>query len=496
MSSTLHTSPFPTAPRLNGARVFGCRPGAPVHFTLAASGSGPLRFDAEPLPAGLHLDADTGYITGHIAQPGQHHFDVCVSGPGGSTTARTTIHCGARIALTPPMGWSSWNCWGDHVASEHVLASARAMADILRPHGWTYINIDDAWQGARSKTGDHALEANEKFPDMAGLVEQIHALGLRAGIYSSPWSTTYAGYRGDSSDHPMGDLLVGQIDDWWQRRANIFNSKGLHSFTVADARQYARWGFDYLKYDWFPIDGSSTRACAAALRDTGRDIVLSLSNTLAESTVPDVIGHAQLWRTTNDLRDAWSYQTHSPHSFQGVRDIIRWHDAFQPFQSPGAWNDPDMLVLGKVGWGPILHDTGLTQTEQTTHFALWCLWSAPLLIGCPLDQLDPFTLALLTNDDLISINQDPCGVQAFPILRDGEFTIYRKPLVDGTNAYGLLNLGDADRECTFDWKSSELPNATHHVRDLINRCDLGDFSQSFTRHIPAHGIEVLHFTSA
>lgn len=492
MLPTLH----PTVPRLNGARVFGCRPGAPVHITLAASGSGPLSFEADPLPAGLTLNPKTGFISGAVTQPGRHVFDVRVSGPGGSATARTTIACGARLALTPPMGWSSWNCWGDHVGGAHVLSSARAMAELLRPHGWTYVNIDDAWQGTRAKTGDHALMPNEKFPDMPGLVAQIHELGLRAGIYSSPWATTYAGYPGDSSDHPQGDLAVAQISDWWQRRANIFNGKGLHSFTAADARQYAKWGFDYLKYDWFPIDGPATRACAAALRDTGRDIVLSLSNTLAASTLPDVLGHAQLWRTTNDLRDAWSYNTKTPHSFQGVRDIIPWHDAFQPFQSPGAWNDPDILVLGKVGWGPVLHDTALTQIEQTTHFALWCLWSAPLLIGCPLDQLDPFTLGLLTNDELISINQDPCGLQAYPIHHDGDLTLYRKPLVDGTTAYGLLNLGESDRELTLDWKTAELPDATHHVRDLVARRDLGEFSRNITRRVPAHGIDVLHFRLA
>ena len=485
------------SPRLNGARIFGCRPRSPVHITLAAAGIGPLHFEADPLPKGLRLDARTGFLSGRITTPGRHVFNVRVSGPGGEAAAETVIVCGARLALTPPMGWSSWNCWGLHVTGEHVLTSARSMAELLRPHGWTYVNIDDAWQGERARTGDHALQANEKFPDMAGLVAAVHALGLRAGIYSSPWATTYAGYHGDSSDHPQGRLPArNDMANWWQRRAHLFNGKGLHSFTAADARQYAKWGFDYLKYDWFPIDGPATRACAAALADTGRDIVLSLSNTLDRSTLPDVIGHAQLWRTTNDLHDVWSLNTGTPYGFQGVRDIIRWHDAFQPFQSPGAWNDPDMLVLGHVGLGSGLHPTRLTPIEQTTHFALWCLWSAPLLIGCPLDQLDPFTLGLLTNDELISVNQDPCGVQAWRILEKNDCVIYRKPLVDGTSVYGLLNLGEKPREVRLDWKTAELPAATHSVRDLIARRPLGPHRRGITLEVPAHGIAVLHPTLA
>jgi alpha-galactosidase len=368
------------------------------------------------------------------------------------------------------------------------------MSSILRPHGWTYVNIDDAWQGERARNGDHALQANEKFPDMPGLVAEIHSLGLRAGIYSSPWTTTYAGYRGDSSDDPEGSRFERLPSGWWPRRGQLFNGKGLHSFTAADARQYGRWGFDYLKYDWFPIDGPSARACAAALRDSGRDIVLSLSNTLDRATLPEVVGHAQLWRTTNDLRDDWNRCTTSPYSFQGVRDIIRWHDAFQPFQSPGAWNDPDMLVLGHVGWGSTLHPTNLTVEEQITHFTLWCLWSAPLLIGCPLERLDPLTLDLLTNDELIDINQDPCGLQAYPIHQTEDITIYRKPLLDGTTVYGLLNLSETSREITLDWKSAELPDAAHHVRDLVARQYLGEYTRAITRLVPGHGIAALKLT--
>jgi alpha-galactosidase len=394
------------------------------------------------------------------------------------------------------MGWSSWNCWGDHVAASHVLASARAMdSEGLAAHGWSYVNIDDAWQGERAATGDRALQPNEKFPDMAGLVASIHDLGLRAGIYSSPWAVTYAGYPGDSSDDPSGRHFapLPTRGNWWTRRARLFNGKGGHSFAAADCAQFARWGFDYLKYDWFPIDGPATRACAAALRATGRDIVLSLSNSLALSTLPEVLGHAQLWRTTNDLRDAWTFNPSTPLPFQGVRDVARWHEAFQPYQSPGAWNDPDMLVLGRVGWGPELRPTRLTPDEQTTHFALWCLWSAPLLIGCPLDQLDAHTRSLLTNADLIDLDQDAAGVQAWskPLGSGAEHIAYHKPLANGDTAIGLFNFSDRDAELGFDFRTTaERPRDTQLVLDCLAQRPLGERTNRLTTLVPSHGCAV------
>jgi alpha-galactosidase len=410
--------------------------------------------------------------------------------------ATTTIVCGNRLALTPPMGWNSWNCWGKAVSQEKVLTSARSMAQLLRAHGWTYVNIDDSWQGERSRTGDHALQPNEKFPDMGGLADEIHSLGLRAGIYSSPWTITYAGYPGDSSDDPKGRYFDPHPKDWWLRRAALFNGKGIHSFTNADIRQFTNWEFDYLKYDWFPIDAAATRHCAACIQESRRDIVLSLSNTLDRATLPEVLGQAQLWRTTNDLRDAWTLSPRTPYAMQGVRDIIPLHNAFQPFQSPGAWNDPDALLLGQLGWGSPLHPTHLTCEEQVTHFALWCLWAAPLLIACPLDTLDPFTLSLLTNDELIAVNQDPCGVQAYVVQEIEDTMILRKPLCNGTVCFGLLNLGESPREIVLDWKTAELPDATHRLRNLVTRSDIGEHRQQFAAEVPPHGIVAIHCTLA
>lgn len=492
---------MPAAPRFTGAAIFGFRPGSPLRHRLTAIGDGPIRFEADRLPRGVRLDPRGGLLTGALRAPGRHLVRIAAVGPGGRAERDFTLACGQRLALTPPMGWSSWNCWGDHVSAKHVLASARAMeSEGLAAHGWSYVNIDDAWQGARAKTGARALQPNEKFPDMAGLVAAIHELGLRAGIYSSPWATTYAGHPGSTSDDPGGRRFSPPPPglNWWTRRARLFNGKGARSFVAADCAQFAKWGFDYLKYDWFPIDGPATRACSDALRASGRDILLSLSNSLALSTLPEVLGHAQLWRTTNDLRDDWSLNTATPLSFQGVRDVARWHEAFAPYQSPGAWNDPDMLVLGRVGWGPRLHPTRLARDEQTTHFALWCLWSAPLLVGCPLDQLDAHTRALLTNADLIDLDQDPAGVQAWakPVGKNPGHVAYYKPLANGDAALGLVNFSERAAELSLDFRAhAERGEEIQIVRDCLAQKSLGERRRKLAVRVPAHGCAVYRLSN-
>jgi len=192
------------------------------------------------------------------------------------------------------MGWNSWNCWAQAVDQDKVLLSARTLVSSgLADHGWTYVNIDDTWQGERG--GSHrAIQGNERFPDMKRLCDEIHALGLKAGIYSSPWITTFAGYRGGSSDDPGGK---------WERLQNYEPNKrlGRCSFAANDAAQLGDWGFDYLKYDWAPNDVEHTKEMALALRATGRDIVLSLSCSTPIESIHELAQWAQAWRTTGDI---------------------------------------------------------------------------------------------------------------------------------------------------------------------------------------------------
>jgi alpha-galactosidase len=484
------------APRINGATVFGVRPGSPFLFTVPATGEEPIRFTAEHLPAGLTLDSATGRITGTLGADarGEHLVTLQATNPAGTASESFKIVVGDTIALTPPMGWNSWNCWAEAVDQEKVLASAKAMVDMgLVKHGWTYINIDDTWQGKRG--GEfNAIQPNEKFPDMKGLCDQVHAMGLKIGIYSTPWKTSYAHYIGGSADNAEGTWEKPQGKSKYGTKGSPW-SLGTFSFAAADAKQYAAWGFDYLKYDWNPNELPETKEMADALRATGRDIVYSLSNATPFANIPQLAPLANCWRTTGDIRDAWSSMADNGFSQE------RW----APFASPGHWNDPDMLVVGYVGWGPQLHSTKLTPDEQYTHLSLWCLLSSPLLIGCDMTRLDPFTLGLLTNDEVLAVDQDPAGHQAVIVAKsDDEVKVGRshfprtqvwaKTLADGSQAVGLFNLGDAEGPITVKWSELKI-SGEQKVRDLWRQRDLPAATDSFTATVPAHGVELLRIQS-
>ena len=478
------TPAAPATPRINGARVFGVRPGHPFLFQVPATGDRPMAFTATGLPDGLGLDAATGRITGSVAIAGTYLVQLSASNSLGTDTKPLRIEVGERIALTPAMGWNSWNSWATAVDQDKVLASAQAMASSgLVQHGWTYVNIDDTWQGRRTGA-DRALQGNEKFPDLKLLADEIHGLGLKIGIYSTPWMTSYARYPGGSADNPEGS---------WEKpapQARMHEAVppwiiGRYSFAAADAKQWADWGIDYLKYDWHPWKVPETEEMAQALRNSGRDIVYSLSNSAPFAGAADWARLANSWRTTGDIRDTW----------KSLSSIGFSQDKWRPFAGPGHWNDPDMLVVGNVGWGPKLHPSRLTPNEQYTHISLWCLLSAPLLIGCPLEQLDAFTLGLLTNDEVLAIDQDELGHEAAQKFADERSQVWVKELADGSHAIGLFNLAETPQQLSVTWTQLGLSGA-QSVRDLWRQQDLGAAPESFTALVPRHGVMLIRVRPA
>jgi alpha-galactosidase len=493
------TPPAPATPRINGAGVFGVRPGSPFSYSIPATGQRPMTFAVEGLPEGLAVDASTGRITGAVKKAGEYSVKLNAKNAVGEATRSFRIVVGDRIALTPPMGWSSWNCWGDAVSQELVLSSARAMADKgLREHGWTYVNIDDGWQGPRG--GEfNALQPNKKFPDMKALADTIHSLGLKLGIYSSPWRGTYAGYIGGSADNADGTspwVVAGDVNEFYHlnkdskapdAKPTWVNWKfGQYSFATQDARQWAKWGVDYLKYDWFPNDVVHVKEMADALHATGRDIVYSLSNTGIYDNAPDYVRMAEVWRTTGDIVDTWDSVSRNGFS----------QDRWAAYTGPGHWSDPDMLVLGYVGWGPDLHVTRLTPDEQYSHMSLWCLLSSPLLLGCDVARLDDFTLSLLTNDEVLAINQDSLGKQATQFSNIDGKVVYAKTLEDGSIAVGLFNRGETETVVSVKWGPwGNLPTSevgtTFRVRDLWRQRDLGEFKDSFETKVASHGVVLI-----
>jgi len=484
-TAEIRTPPPPAVPRINGPALFGVRPGAPFSYRIPATGERPMTYAVDGLPAGLLLDSGSGIITGKLTAAGEHAIVFRARNAKGQAEKRFRIVCGEQIALTPPMGWNSWNCWAQAVDQDKVLLSARTLVSSgLADHGWTYVNIDDTWQGERG--GPHrAIQGNERFPDMKRLCDEIHALGLKAGIYSSPWITTFAGYRGGSSDDPGGK---------WERLQNYEPNKrlGRCSFAANDAAQLGDWGFDYLKYDWAPNDVEHTKEMALALRATGRDIVLSLSCSTPIESIHDLARWAQAWRTTGDIWDTWE----TPGPWQNSVSAIGFNqDEWTTFGGPGHWNDPDMLVLGYVGWGPQLHATRLTPAEQYTHISLWCLLSAPLLIGCDLGRLDAFTLNLLTNDEVLALDQDPLGRSAHRVATFGAIDVYAKTLEGGASALGFFNRGDVPHTVTAKLDRIGL-GGRWLVRDLWRQKDVGEFAIDLPVTVAPHDVVLYKLTAA
>ncbi len=445
-------------PRINGAKIFGVRPWAPFFFKVAATGQPPLTYYAKGLPEGLKIDSTSGQIKGVVKKKGTYLVDLSVKNGLGTANRQLKIVCGNTLSLTPPLGWNSWNCWGLSVSDEKIRHSAEAMKSSgLIDHGWTYINIDDGWEDKHDKDGN--IIPNYKFPDMHALCSFVHSLGLKIGIYSSPGPKTCGGYEGS------------------------------YTFEEKDAGTYASWGIDYLKYDWcsyssiFPVPNKAElklpyEVMRDALHKVDRDIHYSLCQYgMGKVWEWGATVDGNSWRTTGDIEDTW----------ESLSGIGFSQSQCSPYAAPGHWNDPDMLVVGWVGWGPALHYTRLTPGEQYTHISLWCLLSAPLLIGCDLDQLDPFTLNLLTNDEVLAVNQDPLGRQATQVKANESWQIWIKDLEDGSKVIGLFNLTEAPLNVPVDMKEIKL-NGRWNMRDLWRQKDLGEVENHFDINVLPHGV--------
>ncbi len=449
---------WPDEPRINAPRITGGTPGRPFLFRIPATGAAPLTFAAKNLPAGLKLDPATGIITGAIAGEGRTNVAVTVTNARGRATGTLTIVGGKdALALTPPLGWNSWNVWGASVDDAKVRAAADAMvASGLAAHGFQYINIDDGWEGTRDANG--VLQPNAKFPDMKALTDYVHSKGLKIGLYSSPGPRTCQGLPGSQGHEEI------------------------------DAKTWAAWGFDLLKHDWCSYGSTDPKQAIAdlqkpyllmrdALAKADRDIVYSLCQYGMGKVWEwgaDVGGN--LWRTTGDLTDVWSNM-----AAVGFRqdDKVRW-------SKPGHWTDPDMLVIGKVGWGPSIHDTRLTPNEQITHITLWALQAAPLLIGADMTQFGTFTSALMTNHEVLDVNQDSLGKAARRVYQRERLELWVKPLADGSIAAGLFNRGLEETNMTAAWNELGL-TGPRVVRDLWQQEDFGRYDRAFTTAVPAHG---------
>jgi alpha-galactosidase len=354
------------------------------------------------------------------------------------------------LAKTPPMGWNSWNKFAGRIDDATVRGIADAMAtNGMKEAGYVYINIDDTWEGYRDAQGN--ITTNKKFPDMKALADYVHSKGLKIGIYSSPGPNTCAGYEGS------------------------------YGHEEKDAQTFAKWGIDYLKYDWCGARTLYTdeempavyQKMGEALLKTGRPIVYSLCQygRLDVWKWGASVG-GNLWRTTGDIRDTWESMTGI-----GFRQ-----NELAPYAKPGHWNDPDMLEIG---------NGGMTDTEYRTHMSLWAMLAAPLLAGNDLRNMTPETLAILTNREVIAVDQDKLGQQGKQVWKSGDQEIWTRPLSGGAMAVAVFNRGKEEAKVTINWTNLGVTKETL-IRDLWAHKDLDATSvPEYTVTVAGHGVVML-----
>ncbi|MGD0730660.1 MAG: glycoside hydrolase family 27 protein [Terracidiphilus sp.] len=357
------------------------------------------------------------------------------------------------LAKTPPMGWNSWNLFEGKIDYQTVRTMADAMVSSgMRDAGYIYVNIDDTWEGVRDAQGN--LQANHKFPDMKALADYVHSKGLKLGIYSSPGPRTCAGYPAS------------------------------YGHEEQDAKTFAGWDIDYLKYDWCSARNFYTREqlqpvyqkMGAALLATGRPMIYSLCEYgwgEVEKWGPAVDGN--LWRTTGDIEDSWT----------SMIGNVEKQVPTAPYAGPGHWNDPDMLEIG---------NGHMTDDEYRTHMSLWALVAAPLLAGNDVRTMTDVTKSILLNKEVIAIDQDPLGKQASPV-KNGDLETWVKPLVDGGAAVGVVNLGPAVAQVTVSANDLQLGKPVGKVRDVWAHKDVTFTGGVYSTTVPSHGVVLLRVTA-
>lgn len=477
----LLTPPPGAAPRLNGPAVYGARPGHPFLYRIPAQGERPMMFAASGLPATLRLDPQTGIVTGTTPARGTHPIVFTARNARGEARRAFKLVSGDTLSLTPQMGWNHWYAHYNRITDPMVREAAdllisTGMADV----GYDFVNLDDCWMNAEpdakrkpdpSRVGPFRdargqLLPNAHFPDMKGLADYIHAKGLKAGLYTSPGPKTCAGYA------------------------------GAYQHEALDAKLFADWGYDFLKYDWCSYGGVVSKPATLEemkrpyilmgelLRQQPRDIVFNLCQYGMGDVWKwgaEIGGHS--WRTAGDLG----------FELDRIFEVALKNCEHRDWQKPGAWNDPDYLQIGYIGnarGGGLPEPCSLTPTEQYSFMSLWALMASPLFYSGDMTRLDAFTLNVLCNPEVIAVNQDPLGQCGRVVKLGDEAFLLIKELADGTRAVGLCNLGEVPATVTARWSDLGLSGA-QPVRDVWRHRNLGTFPQEYRTEVRRRGVVLI-----
>jgi alpha-galactosidase len=474
-------TPAPASqPRINGPLVYGCRPGNPFLYRIPCQGARPVTFSVAGLPSRLELDPETGIIKGITPEKGEYKLSIVAENEFGKDRRDLTIVAGDKLAITPPMGYNHWYAHYDRITDKLMQEAAdimvsSGMADV----GYQYVNIDDCWMNAtenndparvgplRDEQGN--ILPNSHFPDMKALTGYIHAKGLKTGIYTSPGPLTCGGFCGS------------------------------YGYEEQDARQFAEWGFDFLKYDWCSYGdiaatenpGQKTLPPEAykkpyikmgeILKRQNRDIVFNLCQ----------YGMGEVWKWGGEVGgNCWRTAGDLGFELDRIFEVALRNSEHREYSKPGEWNDPDYIQIGWIGNARemgVPRMVSMPASMQYAYMSLWSLMASPLIYSGDMSRLDKFTLNVLCNPEIIEVNQDPLGESGLVINRTEEQFVMIKKLSDKTFAVGLFNRGQNQADVCIDFSELGIEGKPR-VRDLWRQKDLGRYTQQFTARVPAMGV--------
>jgi alpha-galactosidase len=519
---TISMAPAPVAPRLFGAGTVGTVTGTPFIYTIAASGARPMTFAAVGLPAGLSIDAASGRIAGTIATAGRYDVTLRAANSTGSDSRQVTLVAGATLALTPAMGWNSYDSFDDSVKETEFTDQAQWLVDHLQPFGWEYVVVDYRWYDPQAPASDQnqaainnnlVVDANGRlepdpvrFPSAAAgvgfgpLAARIHAMGLKFGIHimrgiprrAVQANAPIAGSTFVATDAANTADTATWNSDMYGVRGDTPAGQAWYSSIV---QQYAAWGVDFIKADDMirnvaPIAYHQTEvdALKQAIDQSGRSIVLSLSpGEMQVANAGDLTVNANMWRMSNDFWDRPGDLDH----------IFALAGTWQVVAAPGHWPDADMLPLGHLGPRcPVDgadRDTRFTHNEQVTMMSFWSLLPSPLMLGANMPLMDAWTTALLTNEEVLAVGQDALGQRARVVGTQGTQEIWARNLSGGRKAVGFFNHGTADIAMSVTWASLGI-SGSQRVRDVWRRSDLATTVGPITANVPFRGALLLVLT--
>lgn len=507
-------------PRFNGASIVGVHPNTPLIYSLAVSGERPMTFAAKHLPAGLKLDAQSGVISGSVKDAGEYKFIAQAKNAAGEARAEIKITVGDTLALTPPLGWNSYDNFGDAVTEAETLANAEWLKQHLQPFGWDTVVVDFRWydaladgirvqdpEGVTIDEFGRCIPPPNRFPSAANgagfkpLADKLHAMGLKFGIHimrgiprkAVEQNLPIAGSKFTAAQAPLPESDTNRTCVWNRDMFGVdATTDAGKAWYASTAQQYAAWGVDYIKCDDIAdmfrgrfYGGDEIEALSTALRKTDHSIVLSLSPGPSPVNCSEHLKQfANLWRISNDFWDNWRSLNHNFSLF------AEWFGN----GAPGHWPDGDMIPFGRIcqrncdvrpdRW------SRFTRDEELTLMSLWSLAPSPLMLGMNLPDNDDWTTAILSNPEVLAVDQDPLGRQARRMTADGSTTeIWVKQLADGSLAVGFFNRMESTAKVDYRWHYLGF-STTPQVRDLWLRQDLPR-QPNFSAEIPRHGCVLL-----